>query len=170
LNDASNSTKSDNFSLSSLQQAPYSFLSPLSCKKWQQTSTSADQFDCLTREQLAIWGIICKLSTSLLTSLFRLTQLVNASLRRFCCTEFLWKGYQTLFFPTQTQKKKSGLATRDYLSSTARRHNLILPEQLYVSKPEGPVDIEVRRTAAQITVPSNASNMIGWKAKENQKL
>ena len=84
-----------------------------------QTSTSAIQFDCLTREQLAIWGVIRKLSTSLLTSLFGSTQLVNASLTltsswRFCHTEFLWKGYQTLIFPTQTQKKKSGQATRDY--------------------------------------------------------
>jgi len=79
-----------------------------------------DQFDCLTCEQLAIWGVIRKLSTSLLTNLFSSIQLVNPSLTltsfwRFCRTEFLWKGYQTLFFPTQTQKEKSGLATQDYV-------------------------------------------------------
>ena len=55
----------------------------------------------------------------LLTSLFGSIQLVNASLTlasswRFCRTEFLWKGIQT-------QKKKSGLATRDYQSPVANQ-------------------------------------------------
>ena len=59
-----------------------------------------------------LWGVICKLSTSLLTSLFGSTQLVNASLTltsswRFCHTEFLWKGYQTLFSLLKHKRKKA---------------------------------------------------------------
>ena len=41
--------------------------------------------------------------------------------------------------------------------------------QPYASTPEGPVDRKVQRAAAQITVPSNASNMIGWKAREGSE-
>ena len=50
----------------------------------------------------AVWDVIHKLSTSLLTSLFALSHRTSM------------EGLPDPFFPTQTQKKKSGLATQDY--------------------------------------------------------
>jgi len=89
---------SDNFSLSSLQQAPYSFLSPLSCKN---DSKQAQVPTNMIAWHVSSWPFET-LSTSLLTSLF--TRSSWSTLRStlvsswwFCCTEFLWKGYQTLF-------------------------------------------------------------------------
>ena len=117
LNDASNSTKSDNFGLSSLQQAPYSFLSPLNCKNGSKQA-----------QVRPIWLLDMWAAGHLRRHSQVVNKLVNksfwldpnasctlASSWRFCRTEFLWKGYQTLFFPTQTQKEKSGLATQDYV-------------------------------------------------------
>jgi len=95
---------------SSLQQAPYSFLSPLSCKNGSKKAE--------VRPNLIAWHVSSwpfeghsQIVNKLVNMSFRLDPagqcFINTpSSWRFCRTEFLWNGYQTLFPPTQTQKKK----------------------------------------------------------------